>query len=105
MCGSVRLDSHAPGQNNQPHHQRDRNVGLLKEDAMSITFDVYRIAQDGQRELIQTTQSAREARKARDADPGEVLVVVRDDRVDEVEQRNHPIEVDTRGEVEGDYPV
>jgi len=46
---------------------------------MSVTFDVYRMDQSGQRELVRTTQSAREAREVRDGEPGEMLVFVHDD--------------------------
>jgi hypothetical protein len=46
---------------------------------MSVTFDVYRRAQGGQRELVCITQSAHKAREVRDGAPGEMLVLMHDD--------------------------
>lgn len=40
---------------------------------MSVSFEVYRIGQDGRRELVRSTQSAREAREVRDHGRGEML--------------------------------
>jgi hypothetical protein len=72
---------------------------------MSVTFDVFRIAQDGQQELVCTTQSARAARELRDSDPGELLVVVRDDGIAGDNDRAQGMDIDARGDVDGDFPI
>jgi hypothetical protein len=70
---------------------------------MSVTFDLYRIAQDGQRELVQTTRSAREAREVRDASQDEILVFVHDDATGDDQQSNLQSEVDD--DIEGDFLI
>jgi hypothetical protein len=70
---------------------------------MSVSFDVYRIGQDGQRELVRTTQSAREAREVRDTAPDEMLVVVSDDGVIKDDERVRATADEFQGDIEDDH--
>jgi hypothetical protein len=77
---------------------------------MSVTFDVYRIGEEGRRELVCSTKSAREAREARDEQAGEMLVVGRDDAALHNRQlRSRAIDAKARksaeDDVEGDYLI
>lgn len=58
---------------------------------MSVSFAVYRISSAGERELVHTTQSARDAREVRDAGPGEMIVVGRDRAANDRERRGDKI--------------
>jgi hypothetical protein len=76
---------------------------------MSVSFDVYRIGREGRRELVCSTQSAREAREARDADQGDMLVVSRDDASLQ-DRRARPRKIKSvapkvANEIEGDFPI
>jgi hypothetical protein len=70
---------------------------------MSVSFDIYRIGQNGQRELVQTTQSAREAREVRDSAPGEMLVVVSDDGVMKDNEREWQTTDEFQSDIEDDH--
>jgi hypothetical protein len=72
---------------------------------MSVSFQVYRICQDGQQELIRTTQSAREAREVRDTSQDETLVVARDDAAVEDKLRERTRKLETQCDIEGDYLI
>jgi hypothetical protein len=88
MCDQHRLETtHRAGTSGRAINSK---FGLLQEDAMTFTFNVYRINQGGQRELVHTTQSAHEARELRDAGPGKMVVVVSDDEA--VQDQPHDIE-------------
>lgn len=50
---------------------------------MTVSFDVYRIGRGGERVLVHSTQSAREAREVRDASPGEMVVIGPSGRMDD----------------------
>jgi hypothetical protein len=77
--------------------------GIREEDAMSVRFDVYRIGHNGRRELVRSTQSAREAREVRDAGSGKMLVVVRDDGEESNGARTLVLEA--HGDIEGDFLI
>jgi hypothetical protein len=70
---------------------------------MSVSFDVYRISRGGQRELVRTTQSAREAREMRDAAPGDLLVIVSDDGLMKDNERERAMGGEAQGDLEGDH--
>jgi hypothetical protein len=70
---------------------------------MSVSFDIYRIGQDGQRELVRNTQTAREAREVRDSAPGEMLVVVSDDGVMKANERERETTDEFQSDIEDDH--
>ena len=72
---------------------------------MSMSFEVYRTGEGGQRELICTTQSAREAREMRDTRPGKMIVIGRDDAVAQKQHHDAVEAQDMADDIEGDYLI
>jgi hypothetical protein len=66
---------------------------------MSVSFDIYRIGHAGERILVHSTQSAREAREVRDAGPGEMQVVGRRGRMDD-QQLNECVNIEIETQVQ-----